>query len=360
MDSLTPVTAEDFLYLGLAQSYGNPTQGLQTLDRAIEQQPTLMAYVLRAQVRADHAMNTSDLRFAEEAIKDAEAAKTILRGNPSALCISVWVHQIAAGLCAPEEAAKREPILARARKDADDLARFPDLLQAVLVRGWFLEWDGRDEEALRIWERAVQQPEVGQQIAYLYAQGLYRRGEVEKALEFTKTRLPKGGHVLPYARAQFLAEFPNRHAEAIAIFNEILLILPAWQRPPEYAQLLLLLGRKDEAIAKMREGQPQLNHAPRHVRDVWANIGAFLSEPGPQAEQTFLRAAGRSRRDQAGAHFLVGLVRLADGDRRGAREQFEAAVATHCFYYDSYTWSRAYLSRMKQDPNWPAWIPPKN
>ena len=45
------------------------------------------------------------------------------------------------------------------------------------------------------------------------------------------------------------------------------------------------------------------------------------------------------------------------GDRAGARECFQkCADPALTLAYDEWHWSRAFLSRMDQDPQWPRWI----
>jgi hypothetical protein len=48
---------------------------------------------------------------------------------------------------------------------------------------------------------------------------------------------------------------------------------------------------------------------------------------------------------------------LADGDRKGARFHFRKAVDTHVVFYLDHHWSKAFLSRLDTDPNWPPWLP---
>jgi tetratricopeptide (TPR) repeat protein len=271
-----------------------------------------------------------------------------------ALLTSAWANRIAYALYTPEAVAKREDVLAKARIDSAELARFPDLPKAVLVRGWFLELDGRDDEMLSLWENSVKQPDVNSEIAYRYAMALYRRGEVEKALEFANTHFrPIGVH--RSTRACLLAEFSDRKDEAVAVYREHISKLPVWHGACEWSFFLMFLGRKAESISAMREARPQLDRAP----PVYAAIGDYLIDPDPESARKLLRAVDRSKPDQTEAHFIIGLTRLADGDRQGAREQFEAVVATRCFYTGSYDLCRVFLARMQQVPHWPAWIPVK-
>ena len=69
-----------------------------------------------------------------------------------------------------------------------------------------------------------------------------------------------------------------------------------------------------------------------------------------------LRDAGNHGYACANAHFTIGMMRLAEGDRAGAVEQFEACVNTHTIGSIDYEFGRAYLARMKAEPNWPQLI----
>jgi len=78
---------------------------------------------------------------------------------------------------------------------------------------------------------------------------------------------------------------------------------------------------------------------------------------GGLSEEELLKAEAGSRWNQCEAHFYVALDRLAQGDRTGAREHFQKALATGVFTFLEYEWSRSFLKRMEKDPNWPSWIP---
>ena len=60
-----------------------------------------------------------------------------------------------------------------------------------------------------------------------------------------------------------------------------------------------------------------------------------------------------------GRHYLIGLVRLSNGDRAGAREHFQKALDTKFYGNNAYPYARTFLARMKRDPEWPKWIPVK-
>jgi hypothetical protein len=59
------------------------------------------------------------------------------------------------------------------------------------------------------------------------------------------------------------------------------------------------------------------------------------------------------------AFALLGMVRLSEGDREGARESFDKCVATRWVDLPIYPYAQIFLARMKHDPKWPRWIPAK-
>jgi hypothetical protein len=63
-----------------------------------------------------------------------------------------------------------------------------------------------------------------------------------------------------------------------------------------------------------------------------------------------------SRWDQCLAHYYVAMMKLADGDRDGAREHFDKVVKTRAFIWGPYDLSWVFLARLKKDPTWPPWI----
>ena len=70
----------------------------------------------------------------------------------------------------------------------------------------------------------------------------------------------------------------------------------------------------------------------------------------------FPKVADNSRILRCQEHYLAGLSQLSDGDRAGAREHFQKALDTKFFATNAYPYARAFLARMKRNPEWPKWI----
>jgi hypothetical protein len=96
---------------------------------------------------------------------------------------------------------------------------------------------------------------------------------------------------------------------------------------------------------------------PRTIFDpTYGNAGIrFLA--GELTESEYLKPIENNRRALAVAHFTIGMMRLAEGEREKARDNFGKAVATNAIGTFNYEWARAYLERMKADPTWPRRIP---
>jgi lipoprotein NlpI len=78
-------------------------------------------------------------------------------------------------------------------------------------------------------------------------------------------------------------------------------------------------------------------------------IAQFLS--GRMSEKSFLAAARKSDVEPAigqkcEAHYYIGMMRLANGDKAGARDAFQKSRVIALKDYDEYQFSGAELSRL--------------
>jgi len=114
--------------------------------------------------------------------------------------------------------------------------------------------------------------------------------------------------------------------------------------------LLYRLGDKETAKAKYRA--MKLPEALATVRQ--GSYERILEyNRGNIDDRELLNAIENSKYHECNAHFFIAMKLLADGDHRDeARKHFEECVATGCFDFDAYDWSRMFLARMK-DPHWP-------
>ena len=117
--------------------------------------------------------------------------------------------------------------------------------------------------------------------------------------------------------------------------------------------LLFMMGKPDEAfeLARSYLARIQVSRHWEFPRDTLRYLGGLISE------EVLLKVAGNSARDRGVAHYYIGIRRLADGDRAGAREHFEKSAASPVFHWGPVNRSRAFAARLARDPEWPSWLP---
>ena len=353
--SLTPITAEDGLYKGLYQSWDFPQEGLKTLDDALPRQPVLIAHVVRAHILAGLAIDTSELSYIRRASDDVIAAKSIQRGNALAFVEGLYVHHIAA-ILSEEKAQTKEhnEALNIAQEHADALKTLPDVPVAVWTRGVFLEDQGRMDEAFQCYETAMQQKQVVPAIARNYAWLLYERDRVEAAKEVVKGHLA-AGYVRDGSLVLMTAELPGGFQEAQDIcdrMSEASTDAFIFYRCLLY-NYLGLQKRASDVLAEFPGDFDQ--YSPEYAAMARERLD-LVRDPSLATAEKLLERDPRSRRKRVRWHLWIGLMRLGDGDRAGARKHFELAVKAREPYQSSYAPSRAFLKRMDKDRTWPPWI----
>jgi hypothetical protein len=120
--------------------------------------------------------------------------------------------------------------------------------------------------------------------------------------------------------------------------------------------VLLFLGRKKQALELLRT-IPSPFAFSQHRSSLWKAIRQFAGDQ--LSDKACLEKAGTSRFQQCIAHYQIGILRLAEGDRRGAQDHFQKAVDTHAIWIVDWAWSKMFLSRLTKDDKWPKWITAK-
>jgi serine/threonine protein kinase len=362
MERLTPSTPEDFLFKGYAEAYLEPERGLQTIKQGFDRRPMWsIALLLRAEVRAFVAQDKIDLAEAEWAVQDAKYAKELLRNNPAALWVSLETHLAKAGVHEYHgELKQRWAELELAGEDADALKPHTALPEAVVYRWTYFREVGREEEVLDELRRASK--DTGHVSAnFCCALALYRRGkpgDFEEALRVLENRPGTyNDRLLPFVLAEH--DYPNKHnwpararkasEDFAATAQDGLAVMNA------QTVVLCLLGKKGAAVeaSKALLKRQDLFYTLRRepiLRSVCYNAGELSADE-------LLGRAGRSRWDQCLAHYYIAMMKLAEGDRNGAKEHFDKAVKTRAWGWGEYDLSWVFLSRLEKDPTWPPWIP---
>jgi predicted Zn-dependent protease len=355
IEPLSPSSPEDFLYKGMVQSNGYPPQGLALMDEAVRRRDTGVSRLLRAAARANQAQNTGDPADLPRAVEDALIAKSMLPGNPAALDQHLWTQMVAA-LIFREEGMdeRRNAALREAKEDAEALSAFPGHVPGCIMRSRYFDEIGEEENTLaelrKGWESSPEHAWIAENLAIM----LYRRGEFREALSALDNASYRDSEIST-SRAYLAAELPDGPERAYELYR------PSRGEKMEgiglmYHQTILrLLGRRAEAVEAARAIRVGFQREPRWLLDWYRKLLDYCCDEASTEE--ILMAAGPSRWRQCEAHFFIGMNAVCDGDRAAAKAHFQKCIDTHVFGFFEYHWSRAFLTRIEKDPDWPAWIP---
>jgi hypothetical protein len=198
-------------------------------------------------------------------------------------------------------------------------------------------------------------------VTFCYALTLYRRGgpgDLEKALHVLldeKKRDTYNGRLLPFVLAEH--DYQNKDnwpAPAQKAAADFAGRVQDGAAAMDAQAVLCLLGNKEESVktSKALLRQPDKVYVLRRepiLRCLRHNAGYL---PADQLVQE----AGISRWDQCLAHYYVAMTKLAEGDRKGAKEHFDKVIKTRAFQWGPYDMSWVFQARLAKDPTWPRWI----
>jgi serine/threonine protein kinase len=355
MAQLSPSSPEDYLFKGYAREVNElGGLGLADLDEGIQRRDSLLGRALRTFARANRAIDSGQRQDAEAALDDANAARGMLPDNPLALYTSLYARLVVAGIYReahlPQE---RVAVLQGAARDVQALERFIEFPNSAYALWLYFEEIGDKGKALAVSRRSFDRSRSALAAFYCVA-SLYQQGRFAEALRLLDQRRQPdlGGDVM---RLFTLAELPDGPRLALAEYQKFEIAYPqeGWQARAK-SEVLLFLGRNEQALATLRTAR-----APFAVSPDWRRFYDAMRQfdCGELSADAYLAKAGASRWKQFHVHYQIGLFRLADGDRAGARDHFQRAVDTRAFWIYPWTWSRMFLSRLENDPKWPPWIP---
>jgi tetratricopeptide (TPR) repeat protein len=351
INSMTPETAEDYLCRGYTLwTFKNThnldirrTQPLADIDRAIAMRDTPLARAFRTFEEGGVAIDEGgDLPSFERALDGIRRAKHRLSDNKFVRFKSLHTHLWAANLYEESgQPQKRKAVLEEAGPDAEELKEI-HTVPYVMARVHYFEHIGDGEAALAELDRASRRPETSDLVTQ-YALALYERNRDDEARRVLDERLKPENSAGQMLRIILCAEQsgPDR---AYQRYLEMARTREADGGKASVYEIsgLKLLGKKKEAA------------------DLADSI--FNLPPGTSASTSaaqLLQNAGTSRLKLCTSHYLVGLERLMDGDRAGARDHFQKALDTRIYTHNTYPYARTFLARMDRDREWPKWIPVK-
>jgi serine/threonine protein kinase len=349
MNRMTPTTPEDYLCRGYAAGLIEQKQPIDDMNRAIQMRDSPIARAFRSSVLTRIAADSADLDLIKRAREDMKRARVLLPDNAFVRSTSLYTQLHAANLYSlAGQKENRKQVMEQAKEDADSLQNFSVPLYFTIRYQYFLH-AGDEEAALAVLQKGTDRLD-SRELCYRYALALYQRGKIEdavKALERRKDAADDASNVL---RIFLTAEQSEQgHRKAYEDLVEL-----AARRQRESGQpighfsapaAMLLLGHRPEA-ANLAQDNAGLYTGPRTTKFLANKI----------SEEEYFKEVHGSRYLLCGAQYWIGMVRLSEGDRKGAREAFKASVDTGLWSVFYHTHSQIMLARLEHDPAWPHWI----
>jgi serine/threonine protein kinase len=327
LEPIQPITVEDYLFKGAAISqWWDEERGLAILDEAVKQRPSsAITRVFRTDALANLAANRADPEIAHRAI--AETAKRLLAGtSPVALWECANTYQLAAHVykfAGQEEEYRRT--VALAMQTAEALEPFKHLPDAAYCRTfcfWYFGQKDRTLEELRVLAKQRKTPLV----SYVHALVLSWRGSADDLREVRQVLEPPPKDIaLTILKCFAEAELQGREAALQLYSRETPRSTDGIYRV-YLDSLPLLLGKSDLAKAASAADRQRNLHFPSLERAFFDTVLDYLAELAHDTD--LLQKAAGSKRNESRAHYFMGLMRLAQGDRGAAGEQFRMALAT--------------------------------
>jgi pentatricopeptide repeat protein len=346
MIRLSPSCPEDYLFKGLAQEAVGDG-GLATITEGIRRSDSPLGPFLRARPRSNQAFDTRNLKEAEEALKDIEAARRLMPDNALVVRDSIVCREIAAVIYQEANVSERRAaVLKEAERDIRAIEPVLEKTPILFFSVWFFyEQTGERGKALEIarrWLKSTASPHA----AELFAIDLYHLGRFSEALQCVNHGQSETEDLL---RMFVLAETIDGPHLTLQEYEKS-------NRKGDMPAVLLLLGKKEQAVADFQKAEFERTSTESQDRNEF-NDAEMLFLRGQLSVEKLLAKASLSRTIQSKAHFYIGLLQLATGDRAGARDHFREGARWAWGHY--VLWCQMFLGRMEKDPTWPPWIPLK-
>jgi tetratricopeptide (TPR) repeat protein len=358
MAQLSPSSPEDYLFRGYASEVIDlGGLGLADLDEGIRQRDSPLGRALRAIARANRAIDSGRRRDAMAALDDANAARGMLKDNPLALFASLYARTVAAGTYKDAQLPReRAAVLQEAEQDIKALGPFIELPNSAFALWLYYEEIGDNDKALAAARPCFKETGCAS-AAFDCVVSLYQQRRFPEALKLLDDQRRQPDLLGDELRLFLLAELhgPDRALEEYKKFDETYPRQGTWPLRTR-RDVLLFLGKKTQALEILRTLPSPFAFSQNRVL-FWEGMrqvaGDQLSEKG------LLDRAGTSGFKRCIAHWQIGLFRLADGDRKGAQDHFQKAVATRAIWIVDWAWSKMFLSRLQTEDRWPRWITDK-
>jgi hypothetical protein len=352
---------KDNLFLGLAQCPFEPALGLPKIRAAVQEQPSNIGRVLLADALwMNAARNTCEIADAKEALKAAEAARLYLPDNRYVDEIEMCARLAAAAAYhLAGERDRGDEYLEAALSLADAPSRRPDSSRLLEARFCVATYKDGIVPPLPCIRRLADRlsPRVEDtDDAGIKVEVLWRLGEVEEA--WTLVSKLKTDDYTGQLKVALALEQADGRAKAQKEWEAAFAgddVQP--YTLTEAIDWLYLTGQPERVKEKAKELRASRYRWRGMSEADWELFLRFWE--GKLDESEFLKAPMAGRRQKIARFYSVGMKRLGEGDREGAREAFTAFYEARTFATGEWEFCCSFLIRMNTDPDWPKAIPVK-
>ena len=352
----------------LSQTQGSPA--LDSYDRATDLCPDFVPAIASGVHYYGYRMLTEGRREDLDPMLADCRALTVFRPN-SARSFAVsghgWLAAAALAATRPDLLPRREEWLASCQRDLAQAVSFsrPDDPLALVQLGTFRRYVGDYAAAERAFARALEaesRSDGGEDhtISGKHAATLYALGRLEEALaesEETCLRVPTF-YPASLMRALLLVEL-DRAEEARDVCRGVVRRQAAHSTNAVViaATTMELVGFRDEAEEAIRG---LFGGAARRVTSEDAE-GAYSALAlayfaGEEGAAGLLEGVDHSPGLRCELSYLVGLRRLAAGEREEGLAALRACIDTQVFRFLEHRFAQVLLARAEADPAWPRWV----
>jgi hypothetical protein len=350
--NLRPITLQDYLLLGEAQSHSDFEEAKAILDEAVRQyKSSALARLSRGSVLIYRATESADTDQAELALDDLRIAGELLEPNARLLSRVLAARLVAANAYASVgDMEKRQQHLDQAASTAEALKRFFYDYKSHQWRAFYFDYIGDDQQAIQSW-LAMQE----HSITFLVL-ALHRLGRFQEALDLCDQRKArfKDARYTDFLRGFIFAAIDDTPQRCVAAFEpqgkEKLDSVNAHRFAYTIYCLAGNVDRAREFSRRLRGSGLQLsaNEEP------WRKILEYSC--GDLEEDALLAGVADSRTALCEAHFLIGVTHLAGSNRERARKHFRASSDLKMVLLVEDDLSRALVAQLDREPTWPRWI----
>jgi serine/threonine protein kinase len=366
LDPMEPVTAEDYMCKGYAIGLFDGKKSMELLDTAVAMRDSPIARAFRASAAGRIAADKADPQLTERMLDDMRQARKRLPDNSFIRCQSLHGYMHAADRYGEtDEPAQKQDALKEAKSDAQALENIY-VLDYVMARVYYFEHVGDQETAVAVLKQAAAREET-KELVTQYALALYRQDRVEEALDALNRGLQPENVMGQALRIILMAE--HREFAPEKAYSEYVRVADRREREtgsrflgPNAFMPLLLLRKRAEAAKVTRDTDRIFG-----LSEGESPLARYLAKSITEEEylEEHLKSGRGGRLWACFGHYVIGLVRLSEGDRAGAQEHFQKSVDTNFYANIVYPYARVFLERLKRneklkrDEQWPRWIPVK-